>query len=203
MAKINRVIKILILSDFFLMGAWGLIMPVFAIFILQKIEGGDASVAGIAVGIYWISKSLIQVPIGRWLDKNHGEKDDFWAMILGMSLASLTPLGFIFASQPWHIYGLQFIQALGMAFTIPSWGGIFTRHIDKGKEAMTWGLESSSLGLGTGIAGIIGGLVAKVFGFTMLFIGVSILGFISTLLLFFIKREVVPKDKVFPVSKPH
>ncbi len=200
---INKVIRILIFSDFVLMAGWGLIIPILAIFIVDKIQGGDVRVVGIAIGIYWILKSLIQIPIGRYLDKTSGEKDDYYFLIFGTGLASLTPIGFIFATLPWHMYALQGIHALGMAMAIPSWGGIFTRHIDKGKEAMTWGIESSALGIGIGVAGIIGGIVAKNFGFTPLFIGVSILGIAATFLFLLIAKDLLPKDKIFPVVKPH
>ena len=142
---INKVIKVLIVSDFFLMASWGLITPILAIFVVNKIQGGDASVAGIAIGIYWLLKALIQIPVGKFLDKTVGEKDDYYFVIFGMIIASLVPIGFIFATLPWHVYVLQAIHAVGMAMVIPAWGGIFMRHVDKGKEAMSWGFESSSL----------------------------------------------------------
>jgi len=202
MLGINKVIRTLILSDFFLLAAWGLVTPILAIFIIDKIQGGDAEVVGMAIGIYWISKSLIQIPIGKYLDKNHGEKDDYYFLVFGTLIASLTPLGFIFATLPWHMYILQLVHALGMAMAIPAWGGIFTRHIDKGKEAMTWGVESSSIGIGAGIAGIVGGIVAKNFGFIPLFIGVTSLGVISVLLFLLIKDDLVLKGKTVPFTKP-
>ena len=201
--SINKVIKILVLSDFFLLAAWGLVTPILAIFITDKIQGGNVVVAGMAIGIYWLSKSLIQIPIGRYLDNNQGEKDDYYFLIFGTFLASLTPLGFIFANLPWHMYALQLIHALGMAMAIPAWGGMFTRHIDKGKEAMTWGIESSSLGIATGTAGIVGGILASKVGFTPLFVGVSVFGIISTLLFLLIKDDIIPQKKVVPVPKPH
>jgi len=200
---INKVIKVLIISDFFLMAAWGLVTPILAIFILNKIQGGDASVAGIAIGIYWFLKALVQIPIGRFLDKTAGEKDDYYFVIFGMIVISLVPLGFIFTTLPWHVYVLQAIHAVGMAMVIPAWGGIFMRHVDKGKEAMSWGLESSSLSFGTGIAGIVGGIIAKVYGFLPIFIGVSVLSLIATFLLFLIAKDLIPKEKVFPIPKPH
>lgn len=201
MLNINKVVKILIISDFFLLSAWGLIIPILAIFVIEQIKGGNIEVVGISVGIYWILKSLIQVPIGKYLDRNHGEKDDYYFMIFGTFLASLVPLGFIFVSLPWHLYVLQAIHALGMAMAIPSWGGIFVRHMDKGKEAMIWGLDSSFIGIGAGIAGIVGGVVAKSFGFTPIFIGVSILGMISTAIFFLIKEDIIHEGKTFPFPK--
>jgi len=196
------VVKILILSDFVLLFGWGLIAPILAIFITQQIQGGDAKVAGIAVGIYWLLKSIVQIPIGSYLDKNHGEKDDFYFLVGGTLLASLPPFGFIFSSLPWHIYFWQVIHAVGMAAALPGWCGIFTRHIDKGKEAQSWALDSSALGIGAGVAGIIGGVVVKIVGFTPLFIGVGILGIISALLCFLIKKELLPKEKIILIPKP-
>lgn len=194
----NKIIRLLILSDFFLNAAFGLLAPVFAIFILQNIRGGDASVAGIAAGIYWILKSVLQIPIGKLLDLYHGERDDYKAMIWGMFISSIAPLGFLFASQQWHLYILQVLLAVGMALEIPSRAAIFTRHIDKEKEAETWGLQSSSLGLAAGIAGIVGGIIANTLGFPALFILVSLLGMISTLLLVFIRDDIAPRQTSFP-----
>lgn len=186
----NKIIRVLIFSDFIIYSAWGLIAPIFAVFLLDSIKGADASVAGIAAGIYWLTKSLFQMPIGKFLDRNNGERDDYWFMVIGTFIASLIPLGYLSASEPVHIYTLQVLYALGMAMVIPPWGGIFTRHIDKGREAETWGFESSLLGIGVGIAGILGGFIAKTVGFAPLFIGVSSLGLIGGALLLLIKKDI-------------
>jgi MFS family permease len=201
--SINKVIKILVFSDLVLLFAWGLVTPILAIFIVQSIKGGDAQVAGIAIGIYWLTKSLIQIPIANFLDKKQGEKDDYYVLIGGIVLASFVPIGFIFATLPWHMYLLQLVHALGMAFVIPSWSGIFTRHIEKGREAFCWSLDSSALGIGAGVAGIVGGTIAKTFGFSPLFIGVTILGVISALMIILIKNDLLPKERVYPLPKPH
>ena len=190
----NKIIRTLIITDFFIYSGWGLIMPVLAVFIIDSIEGGDAGVVGMAIGIYWVAKSILQIPIGKYLDRNRGEKDDYWFMVIGTFLASLTPLLFLVSSEPWHIYGLQIVHALGMAMAIPSWGGIFTRHIDRGREAETWGLESSSLGIGVGIAGIIGGFVAKSIGFTYLFVIVSVFGLLGSALLLVIRKDILSAE---------
>jgi len=202
--KINKVVKIMVFSDLFLNSGWGLVSPILAIYIIGNIQNGDAKVAGIAVGIYWLVKSILQIPVANYLDLNHGEKDDYYALIGGTLLASFVPIGFIFASLPWHIYLLQAVHALGMAFALPSWWAIFTRHIEKKREAFCWSLDSSALGLGVGVCGIIGGITAKVFGFVPLFIAVSVLGIIASIVLLFITKEIflkVPRQGVFSVTK--
>jgi len=190
----NKIIRALIITDIFIYSSWGLIMPVLAVFIIGSINGGDVGVAGMAIGIYWITKSLLQFPIGKFLDHVKGEYDDYWFMVVGTFIASLTPLAFIISSEPWHIYSLQVVHAIGMAMAIPPWGGIFTRHIDKGREAETWGFESSALGIGIGIAGIAGGFVANTIGFTPLFILVSVFGMTGSLLLLVIRKDMLASD---------
>jgi MFS family permease len=198
----NKIIKTLIITDFVVYSGWGLLAPVFAVFILDSIEGGNAQVAGTAAGIYWVTKSLIQIPIGKFLDRNRGEKDDYWFMVIGSFFASLTPLFFIFAAQPWHIYGLEVFYAICMAMVIPSWGGIFMRHADKGREAETWGFESSLLGIGMGVAGVLGGFIANTVGFTLLFVAVSAFGILGSLLMLVIKKDILPTiGKVAPIRK--
>lgn len=202
--SINKVVKVMVFSDLFLSSGWGLIAPILAIYIIKNIKGGDVEVAGIATGIYWLVKSILQLPIARYLDKNHGEKDDFFALVFGTILASLTPIGFIFAVLPWHIYFLQVIHALGVAMAVPSWSAIFTRHIKKGQEAFSWSLDSSFIGLGAGAAGFLGGIIAKIFGFIPLFIMVSVFGLTAAFLFLLIGKDMlprVPKDGVYSLPK--
>ena len=154
---VNKVIRILISSDILLQSGWGLLGPIFAIFLTRQIQGGNLQMVGFVAATYWVAKSIVQPFIARRLDKNHGEKDDILFLIVGMYAANLIPLGYIFSSQPWHIFILEFIRGLAMACVVPTWSGIFTRHIDKGREAFSWSLESTGLGFAAGIAGAFGG----------------------------------------------
>lgn len=204
----NKVVKILVTSDFFLNLGWGLLSPVFALFILENISGNNslkaAEVAGLSALFYWIPKSMFQIPIGTVLDKKHGEKDDFWFMSIGTFITAIVPIGYLFSTMPWHIYFFQVVHAIGMAMALPSWLAIFTRHIDKGKEGFEWSVESTAIGMGAGIAGGIGGLVCSYFGFATLFVSVSILNVISAVCLLFIKNNMfVRRDGVGPImDKP-
>jgi MFS family permease len=196
-ALLNKIIKSLIISDFFLNLGWGLVSPVFALFILENITSQNslkaAEVAGLSALFYWIAKSLFQIPVGYLLDKKEGEKDDFWFMVVGTFITAIVPLGYIFSTQPAHIYFWQVIHAVSMAMALPSWLAIFTRHIDKGKEGFEWGIETTSIGLGAGIAGGLGGILVSYFGFSMVFVFVSILNLISGICLLFIKDSVFIK----------
>ena len=139
--------------------------------------------------------SLVIVPFGKYLDKNHGEFDDLWFVAIGNFFAALSVFGYLFSSLPWHIYFFQAIYALGMGMNIPGYTAIFTRHVDKGKEALSWSTRAAFVGAGSGIAGALGGVVAHRFGFDTLFIGVGIFIIFSALLPFFIFKNVSPKNQ--------
>ena len=202
----NKIIKILITSDFILNLGWGLVSPIFAIFIIENITAKGsleaAKIAGFASLFYWITKSILQVPIGHTLDKNHGDKDEFWFMVTGTFLAALVPIGYLFSSLPWHIYLLQILHATAMSMAFPSWLAIFTRHIDKGREALEWSMESTFLSAGAGIAGGLGGILVGIFGFNVVFIIVSILDIVSAILLIFIKKDISFENKDAPRMVP-
>ena len=195
MFKFNKVIKILILSDLFLLTGLGFVTPVFAIFLTDNIKGGTVEVAGFAAAIYWIVNSLVMIPFGHFLDKKSGEKDDLWFVVIGNLLAVLAVFGYIFSKLPWHIYLYQGIYGLGMAMNIPAYIAIFTRHINKGKEAFSWGVRGGLTGVGSGIAGALGGIIAYNFGFNNLFIGVIIFLLLSALLPILISKQMLPRDR--------
>jgi MFS family permease len=201
MFKMNKTIKVLIGSDVFLLTGIGFISPIFAIFINEEIVSSPAEaakIAGFSTAIYWGVKSLFEIPIGNYLDKNHGERDDVIFVILGNIIATFSVFGYLFSSTAAHIYIIQMLYGIGMAMNIPAWTAIFTRHIDKGKEAFEWAARSTIVGIGAGIAGALGGILVSSFGFDLLFVLVGFFVLLSSLVLFLILWEISPRDKKVP-----
>lgn len=195
-SNINRVVKTLVAVDFFYNSAFGSFGPVFAIFIIGSIEGGSAAVAGLATTTYWVVKSLVQLPIARFLDKTDGEKDDFWALFFGYFFAAMVPFGYLFASEPWHLYVLQGFLGFTMAFAVPGWYAIFTRHVDRWRIGFEWSLQSVfAVGMAYALAAAVGGFVVDAFGFRILFIGAGCLGVVASLLLLPLRKHVFAKDR--------
>lgn len=188
--KPNRIAKVLILSDLSFWAGWGLIAPIFAIFVIEKIQGGTMLVVGISSAIYWITNSLFRIPAGILLDTIPSEKDDYFFLVLGLFMASIIPLGYIFAKLPIHVYILQFLHGLAVAISLSGWSAIFTRHIDKGRESTDWGLDTTAIGIGMGVAGALGSWIADTFGFVFVFILVSILGLIGVSFLLVLRKDI-------------
>lgn len=191
--KLNQVILIVIFAQFIFTVAANLNVPLFAIFVLKDI-GTIAETVGFASAIYWIVKSTLQLPIARWLDKNHGEVDDYYSLLIGIALSTVGTFLFYFAHTIWHIFGIQFLIAVGDAFAVPPLYAIFTRHLDKDAEGFEWTLQSSfSLGAGAAIGGGLSGVLAGVFGIRPLYLINGTLTFIGLIILLFLKPYIRPR----------
>lgn len=181
--KINPVIRMLVVSDLLILSAFGLLAPIFAIFLLEDIQGGAAEVVGFATMVTLLSRAFFQIPVAVFIDRQTGERDDFWINLVGSFGMSLIPLTYLLASLPIHIYLIQAIFGFFHALSFPSWKAIFTRHIDRHEEGLEWAIYSTSTDLGAAIAAAVGGMIVVIFGFKTLFIAVSLFSLLGTLLL--------------------
>lgn len=188
--KINKIVKYLIMSDLAFWSGWGLITPVFAIFVNSNIIDGSAIVVGLAYGIYWTVKSIFQYPIGLSLDRNKGDKDDYTFLVFGFLIAALIPVGYAFSEHAWQIYVLQFFYGIAMAMAIAGWRALFTRNIDKGQESSQWSLDDALLGFGQGIFGLVSGLSVFYFGFKITFLVCALFGIVSVLCLLALRKDI-------------
>lgn len=191
--KINRVIKYFVLSDLIFLGGWGLINPIFAIFVIEKIPGATLMTIGIASAIYWIFRSLTEIVAAIYLDKHEGEKDDFHTLIISLILAGFSAISFLLVNNIPQLFLVMFIQSLAFGLYTPSWAAIFSRHLDKKHYALDWSLDSVMIGIGSGFAGLIGGAIANLWDFQIVFFFTGILSFSSAILLFWVPNLILPK----------
>ena len=204
--KASRIIKYFVLSDLFLLAGWGFIEPIFSVFIVEKIVGATLLTVGVAAAIYWILKSLLEIPIANFLDKIPGEKDDFLALILGLILASFSAFAFSWVTQIWELYIVQAFHAIAFALYLPSWSAIFSRHLDKERVSFDWSLDSTASGISAGVTGLLSGLIAEKFGFATIFIWAGFLSMVSAIILIFFSNITMPKpthsEEVFKNQTP-
>lgn len=188
--KVNEVIRFLTFSDILMLSGWGLISPIIAVFFAEQIEGGGVALAGLAAMAYFLTKSILQVPVARFIDLKKGEWDDYWIMITGSIIISISAFLYIFSSLPWHVLAIQMLYGIGGALSYPAWLAIFTRHIDKHEEGFEWSLYFSATDVGAAIAGGLGGLLAATLGYDLVFAIVGVMSLSGTLMLAGIMRDI-------------
>lgn len=193
MPLVNQAILVIIFAEFILTTGTALISPIFALFVVETI-GAPVTVVGFAIAIYWGVKSILQLPVARYLDKNHGEIDDFYAMLSGLILITIATYLYYFVTFVWQIYLLQFLIAVGDAFIVPPFLAIFSRHLDKDQEAFEWALRSSfAYGAGFAIGGSLSGILASIIGIRPIWIINGTFLLIGLIILIFLKPYIKPK----------
>jgi len=165
---INPVVRFLIVSDVVLVGAAGLLTPVFAIFILERISGGDAAVVGISAAIFLLAKSSVQIAGASVIDRIRGERDDFLMLLASTLVFSLLPLLYLIIDSAPELYAVQALNGVATGLSFPPYMAIMTRHIDKRREGTEWGIRFTLTDLIAAGAATVGGLIAVRFGFDLL-----------------------------------
>jgi len=188
--KINPIIKVLIVSDFLVWSAYNLVAPVFAIYISDQINNSKLEVIGIAAALYFIFKAIFEVPVGIYIDRSKSEKDDLYTAVIGTILTGFVYFSYIFITEVWQLYLAQSILGIAAALAFPGWYSIFTRHIDKEKQAFEWSLYDVLIGIGIAAASALGAFIAEIFGFNILFFVLFILTILGAWLLIIIKNRI-------------
>jgi MFS family permease len=185
----NKTLKLLILSDVFVVSGFGLIAPILAIFIKDNLIGGTILAAGIASMIFLITHSILQILFAY----KFNPRDRLWMLWVGTALIALTPFGYIFATRVYHIYLIEFIYGIGAGFAYPSWSSLFTANLEKGKRGFQYSIYSSSVGIGTAITAGIGAWLAEKTNFQLVFILTGILAIIGLFVLFKLEKKALRK----------
>lgn len=189
---VNPVVTLFTVSDVIVTTGLGLFGPIFAVFILEKLSVNHAlEIIGIGTSIYLFTRSIGQIPLAMIIDKIPGEMDDFKILITGMALFAIVPIFYLFMTEAWHLYLIQFFFGIASAMVYPTWYAIFTRHIDKGKEGIEWGAYQTMVDMGGAISAPVGAYIAATYGFGSVFIIASIMSFLSIILIWLSRTHLV------------
>jgi MFS family permease len=193
---INNIIKYLILFDFVTVSSWGLISPIFAIFVTQQIINGSLKVVGFSSALYMVSFSLARLISAYTVDRKLNDKQRIILSTLGSILIGMTSLFYLFARLPSHVYLLQALNGASFGLRYSPFMNLFTRYIDKGLESFEWGLNAVSVSLGQAATAALGGLLAEKYGFKVVFLLVGIFTLVGSLIPFAIYKNI-PQNKSF------
>lgn len=130
---------------------------------------------------------FLSTTIFTYLISKYGDrvKEREYLLLGGYLVRALTWFCFAFAKNIQAIIILQFFLGMGESLGNSAWSAMFAEHLDKNKainEYATWHLISTTLGA---VSTLIGGLIVKNFGFSVLFFtmsGFAIISFFGILL---------------------
>jgi len=192
-------LKILLVTSALFNLAAGLFGPLYAVFV--KEIGGDLLTAGGAYAAFSLGAGVLIFFLSKWENRiKHQER----CIVAGYVLSCIGFAGYLFVKTPIHLFAVQIILGLGEAVTTPAYDGVYSRFLGKGKFVFEWGMWESMYYIIIGIAALVGGYLANIYGFSILFkimLGFSILGLIVSLSLLNNKSKKKIRKKKLKLKK--
>lgn len=193
----NRTLKILMLSDIFVLTGFGLFDPILAIFVKEELVGGTIFAAGLASTIFFITKSIVQLPFSRYVD-THDEKVKW--LFLGTLLLAVVPFIFILAKDIKLIYLAQFIRGVGVGLAYPTWLGLWSVNLDKKQESFEWSVYATFTGIGIAATASAGAAIAQFVGYKFTFLLTGILSIVGCFILLTLAKN---QEKIKKMNITH
>lgn len=176
--QVNPVVKAFIISEGFLWSAYNFVIPIFAVFVLNNIRGGNVQTAASAYSFLLVVRVVFELITCRYFAKSK-EFNKFITTIAGILLISLGYLGFAFSHSIISLFIFFGIVGMGLGIASPVKNSLFSTHLDKNKETTEWGLYDAVTFIGMASTAALGGFIASSYGFNFLFILAAIVNFIG------------------------
>jgi len=184
--KVNRIVRAFIVSETLLWSGWALVNPIFAIFVADRVAGGNISTAAAAVTVNMIARIVFELWAGihQARSSNHAK---FIYSIVGIGIVGLVYLGFAFVTHIYQVFLLLALSGMGFGISTPAKMALFSGHLDKRIESAEWGWYDAAVFGGMALTAFLGGVIAANFGFRALFMVSSVTILIGAIpfLLFF------------------
>ena len=177
--RLNKSSKVLLYASFFGHFAFGLLAPIYAIYV--KNIGGSILDIGIAYAIFSIITGLFILFFSRTL---FFQKNVRKMIIIGYFLMAICYFIYIFIGNPIQLFIVQIILGVGVGILEIAWDSIFSVSLSEEQAIKNWSIWSGSTNIVLGISAIIGSIIIFYFSFTLLFILMTIFSIISALISF-------------------
>jgi len=174
--------KILAATDLILASAFGMILPILPIFLIEKIDDATILTIALAYSIFFVSKAFFSWIFGLFLTHGDYFKRIRSGLFFGSLLITVTPIIYLYATSMTHIFLGQIVLGLGFALLKTSWMHLTHQTVEEFFHETILHAHGFILTFCLAIAAAVGGFIAYNFGFTILLHSMTALGFIATFL---------------------
>ena len=171
-----RWMRLLTMGDMVYLMAFGLLAPVFALFLKQQIPGVTLMSVGLAEAVFLLTLGLIR-PFAELSCKNDFRGLRAQKMLwFGSVLAICAPFFYLMARDMVDIYVIQALYGVGLAFSEPAWDRMEMKTCHLASGPIWFRLDAFGALLAAGLA-LLGGTIAQNQGMGALlaFFGVTLL----------------------------
>jgi hypothetical protein len=181
-ASMFKWLRALVIGDMFYLTTFGLLSPIFALFLVERVPGSNLLTVGISVAIYLAVVGILK-PFAQLYAKNDTTGWRTQSLLwFGSTFIVLTPFLYMLARDMMDVYVIQMLYGIGIAFCEPAWSRMMdkTCAIDNVDSLDRYNTMSTLLAAGLAL---IGGFIADQQGVTTLLLFLDALALCAAILL--------------------
>lgn len=192
--KDSKVIQALTYADFAVWSGSSLITTIFPLFVINQIPGATVVDAGISTMIFTAIPALLNIPLGKWMDKKKGMVDELMVLTWSNILRGVSLIVLAFAPNLAVLYGTQIVLGVAKSMNTTSWRVLFSKFLDQNNLGRTWSIYDTIMSLGLGVSAFLGGYIGENVGYQIVIV---IGGIMSLLGVFFplLTKETIAEVK--------
>jgi MFS family permease len=189
--------KLLAATDLILAGAFGLILPILPIFLIDNISDATLLTIALSYSIFLTAKAFF-----GWIFELFLTHGDYILRIksglfFGSLFITLTPIAYLYATSMSHIFLAQMLLGLGFAFMKTSWMHLTHQTVENFFHETLLHAHGFILTFCLAIAAAVGGFIAYNYGYETLLQTMTGFGLVATFLsiIFSFSKDNKPAKK--------
>jgi MFS family permease len=185
----NRWIRTIIQGDMFYLIAFGLLTPIFALFLIERIPNASLLTVGIAEAIFLMTLAILRpfTQLSSQSDtKGYRTQYLLW---FGSVFIVLSPFLYLLSRDMLDIFVIQMIYGIGVAFSEPAWSRLVSQTCEMKQTNYNEPYYATGTLIAAGLAAI-GGFIADSQGIPALLLYVGATLFCAALVMIFIYSRI-------------
>lgn len=163
--RLNRPLRILIVTNAIFVFILGLFAPFYAVFIVQL--GGNIAFAGLSWALYAIGSGVLILLFSQWELRT---KEPELLIALGYLLRAGVFLSYAFMTNMVQLIATQLLWSIATALGTPAFDAVYAQHTSADDSIVEWGQWEGIAAISSGTAALLGGVTIQTFGYPTVFI---------------------------------
>jgi len=183
-ARLLKIILPLLLTYAFVEVAWGIVYPVYAIYV--KNIGGSIEHAGFANALYCLSAGITSIIAGK-IENSYKRFSKYFLVLSSVVMSILFTL-YPFLKNIYQFFVIQALQGVCSGFFWPMFDSVYSSVLPKNKQVEGWGVLDSTFYFAYMSGSALSGIVASIFGVSSVFFIVGVCFALTSFIFLFLSN---------------
>ncbi len=184
--RLNRSLRILIVTNSALVFLVSLFAPFYAIYIVNL--GGDIAMAGFSWALYMMVTGVLIFLFANWELKI---KEPELLVALGYVLRAVVFLSYAFMGSIMQLLITQILWGIASAISAPAFDSVYAAHTTSEDSIAQWSGLEGIMAIMTGLGALLGGLVIEGFGYHTVFASMAVISLSLGIYVWMLPSEVL------------